>query len=117
MKYSGEIKLREGSASKLTFNVFADNGVTPITPDDVIIYLFVTNNFSGTPIYINGRNGTDNTGVSNSANAVTILLSSDDNVVHGAPYNHLGYEFHTLRVRIEKDSNYVYYDFLITVYE
>ena len=107
----------EESTWELDFDVFEKDGTTAVTPSTVKIYLYLADS-ENSPTYINGRDGTDSTGVSNNANAISIHLSPDDNQIIGtADFDDVRHEKHTLLVEVlyNADADRDFFEFALTV--
>lgn len=100
-----EDEIFEESSWDLSFDLYAADGTTPVTPSSKKFYLYVKDT-EDSPTYINGRDGTDNTGLTNSENSIALHLSPDDNQIVGSDdYADLPYEDHVVLIELKYNSD------------
>jgi hypothetical protein len=109
----------ENSSFNIRFDVVrvnADDTVSPIVPDSVKVFVFLPD--ADPAIYINGRDGTDDTGLTVTGNQVLMHFSADDNVIAYRDTHAIdGYEFHLVRFEISYNGGVDkhYEEFLLPV--
>jgi hypothetical protein len=93
MKYKVSEIIDESTSYDLDFDLSDKNGI--IEPDSVNVYVCVSGTAS--PVYINGRNGGDVTGLTIVSNSVSFHMLPDDNAISNiATYGVNGIEPHSV---------------------
>lgn len=106
--------VEENSSILIEFDVYDADGVTPLTGFTVVPYIYIRSGL-GAIEYINGRDGSDLTGLNITNNHIEFKLSPADNqVVDIDRYTRYGYEPHRVALKIlynlGNDSNYINFD-------
>lgn len=105
LKTKVEEEIYEKSSWDLSFNLFAEDGITPVTPSGMKVYVYLKNS-ANTPTYINGRDGSDDTGLTNNANAISLHLKPADNQITGTgEFKDLPYEDHIVLIELEYNTS------------
>lgn len=104
----------EESSFDIEFDVL-DKDDGPVTPSSLKVYVFLDEDATdGSPTYINSRDGTDGTGLTNSANTVSLHLSPDDNQIQNSE---AAYEYHRIAIEVfyNADADKDIFEWLIKV--
>lgn len=88
----------EETTFEIQFDVKDSISGLDVTPSSLKVFVYLDEDPSdGSPTYINGRDGTDATGLSNSGNTVTMHLSPADNQIQNAESP---YESHRVAIQV-----------------
>lgn len=104
----------EESSFSIKFTV-TDNAGVEVTPSSLKVYVYLDEEpTEGSPTYINGRDGTNGTGLSNSGADVTFNMSPDDNQLVDSSAT---YELHRVAVEVKynADADKDYFEWILKV--
>ena len=116
-KHFQDIKepINENTSYDFNLSDFIQTDSSTLTITNVKVYVFVTGDYDP-PKYINGRNGTNNTGLTLQNNIVSFHMSPADNSISLIDVKNY-YETHTVRFEVfynsEDDKFYVEFELKI----